>query len=163
MRLETLEDVFHHELKDLYSAETQLLDALPEIANAAESDTLRGAIEMHLEETREHVRRLEEVADMLGMEIRGETCEAMEGLIQEGEELLEDNDSGEALDAALIASCQRVEHYEIAAYGSAATFANELGHEGAARLLGKTLDEEKAADKKLTDIATSRVNERAMS
>jgi ferritin-like metal-binding protein YciE len=162
MRLENLEDVFHHELKDLYSAETMLLDALPAMADAAHSDELRAAVEHHHEETREHVRRLEEIADTIGLEIEGETCEAMEGLIQEGEELLEDNDSGEALDAAMIAAAQRIEHYEIAAYGSAATFANELGHEDAARLLGTTLDEEKATDKKLTAIAESRVNERAM-
>ncbi|CAN5627147.1 ferritin-like domain-containing protein [soil metagenome] len=131
------------------------------MAEAASADELRDAFEMHLEETREHVRRLEDVADMLGTSVGSETCEAMEGLVQESEELLEDNDSGDALDAALIAAAQRIEHYEIAAYGSAATYAGQLGHDKAESVLRKTLDEEKAADEKLTKIAVSRVNQQA--
>lgn len=162
MRLENLTDVLHHELKDLHSAETQLIEALPAMAQAATTASLRKAFEMHLEETREHVRRLEEVSDILAMGITGETCEAMEGLIQEGEELIEDNDPSDALDAALIAAAQRIEHYEIAAYGSACTFASQLGHDEAERLLRKTLDEEKAADEKLNKIAMQDVNKEAM-
>jgi ferritin-like metal-binding protein YciE len=162
MKLENLTDVLHHELKDLYSAETQLIEALPAMAKAATTKSLRDAFEMHLEETREQLRRLEEVSDILSMGITGETCEAMEGLIQEGEELIEDNDPSDALDAALIAAAQRIEHYEIAAYGSASTFAAQLGHDKAERLLRKTLDEEKAADEKLNKIAMKDVNKEAM-
>ena len=162
MKIENLTDVLHHELKDLHSAETQLIEALPAMAQAASTESLRDAFEMHLEETREHVRRLEEVSDMLSMGITGETCEAMEGLIQEGEELIEDNDPGDALDAALISAAQRIEHYEIAAYGSARTFASQLGHDEAERLLRTTLDEEKAADEKLNKIAMHDVNVEAM-
>jgi ferritin-like metal-binding protein YciE len=162
MKLENLTDVLHHELKDLYSAEKQLLEALPEMAAATTADSLRKAIEMHTEETREHVRRLEELSDMLSMGISGETCEAMEGLIQEGEELIEDNEPSDALDAALIAAAQRIEHYEIAAYGSAATYAGQLGHDEAERLLRKTLDEEKQADEKLNKIAMRDVNKEAL-
>jgi ferritin-like metal-binding protein YciE len=162
MKLDNLSDVFTHELKDLHNAEQQLLDALPAMAQAASTDDLREAFEMHTEETRVHVERLEEIAELLDLDIGGETCEAMEGLIQEGEELIEDNEIGEALDAALVAAAQRVEHYEIAAYGSAATFASQLGHGEAERLLRQTLDEEKQADKKLTQIAMGRVNQRAM-
>jgi ferritin-like metal-binding protein YciE len=162
MKLENLTDVLHHELKDLHSAETQLLEALPAMAQATMTESLRDAFEAHLEETREQVQRLEEVAEILGMGITGETCEAMEGLIQEGEELIEDNDPGIALDAALIAAAQRIEHYEIAAYGSASTFAKQLGHDKAEKLLHKTLEEEKAADEKLNKIALRDVNEEAV-
>jgi ferritin-like metal-binding protein YciE len=162
MKLENLSDVLHHELKDLHSAEEQLLDALPAMAQAASNDDLRNAFEVHLEETRVQLERLEEIAELLGIDVGGETCEAMEGLVQEGEELIEDNEIGEPLDAALIAAAQRVEHYEIAAYGSAATFAAQLGHREVERLLKQTLDEEKQTDKKLSSLATSRVNQQAM-
>jgi ferritin-like metal-binding protein YciE len=162
MRLENLTDVLHHELKDLHSAESQLLDALPAMSQAASTEELRNAFDMHTEETREHLERLDQIAQLLSLDVGGETCEAMEGLIQEGEELIDDNELGDALDAALIAAAQRVEHYEIAAYGSAATFAKQLGHDKVERLLRQTLDEEKAADEKLSRIALRNVNQQAM-
>lgn len=161
MKLQNLSDVFHHELTDLYSAEKQLTHALPKLARAASTQKLQNAFEEHLEQTKEHVERIEEVGKMLDMEVTGHTCEAMKGLVKEGEELLKENDPGEALDAALIAAAQRVEHYEIAAYGSARTFARRLGHDGAAKILDQTLDEESATDEKLTKIAEADVNERA--
>ena len=163
MRLQNLSDVFHHELMDLYSAEKQLTNALPKMARAASTQELQNAFEQHLDQTKEHVRRLEEVGKMLDVSITGETCEAMEGLIEEGEELLHDNDPGEPLDAALIAAAQRVEHYEIAAYGSARTYAKRLGHDEAASILNTTLDEESATDQRLTRIAEAAVNPQAQS
>ncbi|HEX7040338.1 MAG TPA: ferritin-like domain-containing protein [Trueperaceae bacterium] len=161
MRLTDLQDVLAHEVKDLYSAEKQLVEALPKMAKAATDDRLRQAMEKHLEVTREQVRRLEEVGRTLGSEVTGHACEGMKGLIKEADGLLKDNDPSEALDAALISAAQRVEHYEIAAYGSAVAFAKELGHHDVARTLQTTLDEEGAADKELTAIAESRVNQRA--
>ena len=153
MKLQSLSDVFHHELTDLYSAEKQLAQALPKLAKAASSRELQNAFEQHLDQTKQHATRLEEIGEKLDIKVNGETCEAMKGLIKEGESLMKDNEAGEALDAALIAAAQRVEHYEIAAYGSARTFAKHLGHEEAARLLDQTLDEESATDEKLTRIA----------
>lgn len=162
MKLESLTDVFHHELMDLYSAEKQLTKALPTVAKAVSGERLREALEEHQRQTEEHVRRLDEVASQLDVRIKGETCEAMEGLIEEAENLLDDNDPGDALDAALIAAAQRIEHYEIAAYGSASTFARRLGHDTAEQLLSETLREEREADEKLTTIAEGSVNEAAV-
>jgi ferritin-like metal-binding protein YciE len=158
MKLESLDDVLEAELKDIYSAEKQLVEALPSIADAATSTELKSAVTEHLEETRGHVRRLEEVFQAIGVKPESEHCDGMEGLISEGNEIAEADGDGDARDAALIAAAQRVEHYEIAAYGTARTIAKQLGHDDAAKLLGETLDEESAADEKLTEIATNQVN-----
>jgi len=154
MELQSLNDVLVHELKDLHSAETQLLDALPKMAQAASNGELRQAFEHHLDETRDHVSRLEEIFGQIGTSAGGETCEGMEGLIKEGEETISTDGDPAAKDAALIAAAQRVEHYEIAAYGTARTLADQLGIDDAKELLDQTLDEESSADKLLTKIAT---------
>ena len=154
MQLQSLQDVFTHELQDLYDAENQLLQALPKMAQAASNQELREAFEHHLDETRDHVQRLEEIFGQLGISGSGETCEAMRGLIKEGEKTIAIDGDPTAKDAALIASAQRVEHYEIAAYGTARTLADELDYNDAQDLLDQTLDEEANADKLLTKIAT---------
>src|SRR5262245_8317668 len=155
MRLNSLEDVLFHELEDLHSAERQLVVALPEMAGAAGSDDLRQAIMEHLEETREHVKRLDRAFEELAIASpTGHHCEAMAGLIREAEEIVQAEGDPVACDAALISAAQRVEHYEIAAYGTARTLADELGKTETADYLTMTLDEESAADKKLTKIAT---------
>ena len=161
MKLESLADVFEAELNDLYSAEKQLVEALPSVASAATSDELTQAIEEHLQETRGHVRRLEEAFQSAGLDVKSEQCEAMAGLIKEGSEVAEADGDGDARDAAIIGAAQRVEHYEIAAYGTARTLAEHLGHDEAAGLLSETLDEESAADQKLTEIAVGSVNKSA--
>jgi len=155
MKLESLHDLFVDELKDLYSAENQLLKALPKMAKAASSSELQAAFEDHLEVTQGQVRRLEKVFKKLGVSPKGKKCKAMEGLIEEGKELLEEDAEPAVLDAALIAAAQKVEHYEIAGYGTVRTFARLLGHEDAAELLQQTLDEEGDADKKLTELSES--------
>ena len=154
MQLQSLQDVFIHEIQDLYDAENQLLQALPKLAQAASNQELREAFEHHLDETRDHVQRLEEIVGQLGISGSGETCEAMRGLIKEGEKTIAIQGDPTAKDAALIAAAQRVEHYEIAAYGTARTLAGELDHNEAQDLLDQTLDEEANADKLLTKIAT---------
>ena len=154
MQLQSLQDVFTHELQDLYDAEKQLIQALPKMAQAASNQELRNAFEHHLDETRDHVQRLEEIFGQLGISGSGETCEAMRGLIKEGEKTIAIQGDPTAKDAALIAAAQRVEHYEIAAYGTARTLADELDHDDAQDLLDQTLDEEASADKLLTKIAT---------
>jgi ferritin-like metal-binding protein YciE len=154
MELRSLNDVLTHELRDLHSAETQLVAALPKMAQAASNDELRQAFEHHLDETRDHVSRLEEIFGQIGTSSAGETCEGMEGLIKEGDEIVSAGGDSAAKDAALIAAAQRVEHYEIAAYGTARTLADELGIDDAKELLDQTLDEESNADKLLTKIAT---------
>ena len=146
--------MFTHEIQDLYDAENQLLQALPKLAQAASNQELREAFEHHLDETRDHVQRLEEIVGQLGISGSGETCEAMRGLIKEGEKTIAIQGDPTAKDAALIAAAQRVEHYEIAAYGTARTLAGELDHNEAQDLLDQTLDEEANADKLLTKIAT---------
>jgi len=162
-KMKTLEDLFHHELKDLYSAEKQLTKALPKMAKAATNEDLRTAFESHLEETEGHIERLEKIMSKLGLGTRGPKCAAMEGLIEEGKEILEEDMEDDVRDAALIAAAQRVEHYEIAGYGCARTFAEQLGQQDAVDLLQETLDEEKATDEKLTQIAVSGVNQTAAS
>ena len=152
MAAENLQELFVEEIKDIYDAEKQLTKALPKMAKAAESDELRAAFEEHLEITRMHVGRLEEVFKLLGLAARGKPCEGMKGLIEEGQEAMEEME-GSTLDAALIASAQKVEHYEIATYGTLATFAEVLDMQEAKDLLGQTLEEEKEADEKLTTIA----------
>lgn len=162
MRLNNLEDVFRDHLMDLHSAEQQLTSALPKMARGASSKELREALEKHLETTREHLERLDRIGKEMGVDLGGKTCKAMQGLIKEGEEILKEGGADDALDAALIAAGQRVEHYEIAAYGSACTYAEELGHDEALKLLKKTLDEEERTDEQLTKIAEGGVNQRAM-
>jgi len=155
MRLQSLDDLFRDQIEDLHSAETQLVTALPALAQAATDDKLQAAIRHHLEETRGHVGRLDEIKREFG--INGgqeERCEAMAGLIREGEELVSATGAPAVKDAALIAAAQRVENYEIAAYGTAKALAAELGHDGAKDLLDSTLDEESHANELLTKIAT---------
>lgn len=161
MKLNSLEDLLHHELKDLYSAENQLVKALPKMAKAATNSELQTGFEEHLEQTKGHVQRLEQIAEQLGKGLSGHRCKAMEGLIEEGAELMKEEGEDTVLDAGLIGAAQRVEHYEIAAYGTARALANQLGHSEIADLLGQTLDEEKQTDAKLTELAESSVNAEA--
>jgi ferritin-like metal-binding protein YciE len=154
MSAENLRELFVEELRDIYDAEKQLVKALPKMAKAAESEELRGAFEEHLEITKAHVGRCEEVFKVLGVAARGKTCEGMKGLVAEGDKAISEME-GTVLDAALIASAQKVEHYEIATYGTLATFAEVLELEDAKDLLGQTLDEEKEADERLTAIASA--------
>ena len=154
MALTSLKNLLIEELRDLYSAETQLTEALPSLANAASRSELKEAFNEHLEETREHVERLEEIFDQLGESPQGEHCDAMEGLIAEGEERIQEDGDSDVKDAALIAAAQRTEHYEMAGYGSARTYAAELDLSDVRSLLDETLSEEKKADKLLNKIAT---------
>ena len=154
MALATLEDVLADQVADLQSAEDQLIHALPKMAQAASTAKLREAFENHLDETRGHAKRLQKVAGELSTHVPSETCEAMQGLIKEGEEIIRGGGEPAAVDVALIAAAQRVEHYEIAAYGTARALAKELGHNHMAEILDETLQEESAADRLLTDIAT---------
>jgi ferritin-like metal-binding protein YciE len=153
MQLNTLKDLFEHEIADLYDAENQLVAALPKMAQAASNDELRSAFQHHLDETRDHVRRLEDIRAQLGSSM-SEQCNGMRGLIQEGEEIVSASGDPAVKDAALISAAQRVEHYEIGAYGTARTLADELDLDEAQDLLDQTLDEESDADKLLTKIAT---------
>ena len=162
MAMNNLKDVLEHQVKDLYSAETQLTSALPKIMEAATSQELRDAFQEHLDQTKKHVERLKQAADQLGIKPTGEKCKGMEGLIKEAQDLIQEHDKGDALDAALIAAAQRVEHYEIAGYGSACQFAETLGNSEVKETLGQTLAEEEKTDKKLTDIAESTINKEAM-
>jgi len=158
MKLETLENLFVHELKDLLSAEKQLVKALPKMAKGANSVHLQNAFQEHLEQTKGHVARLEKIFSILGKTARAEHCKAMEGLVEEGSDLLEEEGSPMVKDAALIGAAQRVEHYEISAYGTARTLAELLGQTEAAELLQATLDEEKETDEKLTELAMNEIN-----
>ncbi|HZD50454.1 MAG TPA: ferritin-like domain-containing protein [Silvibacterium sp.] len=153
MKLETLRELYIDELKDLYSAETQITKALPKLVETATNSALRQAFEHHLEETRNHVTRLEQIFEGLDESPKGKTCEGMKGLLKEGDERAGEDGDADVLDAGLISAAQRVEHYEIAAYGSARTYAELLGEKEAVRLLTDTLEEEKAADTKLTQVA----------
>jgi len=153
MGFQSLEDVLHEQVMDLLSAEKQLVAALPKVADAATSPELKDAIKEHLEETKTHVKRLEEVQGILGVS-GATTCKGMQGLVAEGEEVIGKGGDPTAKDAAIIAGAQRIEHYEIAGYGTARTLAGELDHGDVERLLGETLGEESAADKLLTKIAT---------
>ena len=153
MHLQNLQGLFEHEIADLYSAETQLLEALPKMAQAASNDELRNAFQQHLQETQDHVGRLQEIRGQIGSSM-SEVCDGMKGLIQEGQEIVTAQGDTAVKDAALISAAQRVEHYEIAAYGTARTLADELDLGDAKDLLDQTLDEESNADKLLTKIAT---------
>lgn len=162
MSLENLHDLFVHELQDLHDAENQLLKALPLMAQAAKSPQLKKAFEMHLRETQEQIRRLEQVFKSLDESPQGKTCKGMQGLIAEAKEELGEDADPAVMDAALIVAAQKVEHYEIAGYGSVCTFARVLEYHDAARLLKQTIAEEEATDKKLTELAMA-VNPRAES
>jgi ferritin-like metal-binding protein YciE len=153
MESNALKKLYVDELKDLYSAENQLLKALPKMAKAAASDDLRNAFDEHLEQTHQHVTRLEKIFQELDESAKGKKCRGMEGLIEEGGEMIEEDREPEELDAGLIAAAQRVEHYEIAGYGCVRTYANLLGESEAASLLEQTLAEEKETDQKLTALA----------
>ena len=157
-----MDDLFLEQIEDLYDAEHRLVKALPKMAEAATSQPLRNAFESHLEQTRGHVQRLETIFRQLGKNPKGQTCEAMKGLIEKGEDIIDDVDNLALRDAGLIAASNRVEHYEIAGYGSAKSFAEKLGQQQAVALLEQTLQEEKEADKKLTTIAESSVNDEAV-
>jgi ferritin-like metal-binding protein YciE len=163
MELQTLKDLYVHELKDLYSAEKQLTKALPKMAKAAASERLADGFRVHLGQTEEHVNRLEKILERHDASTRGAKCKGMEGLIEEGEEMIEEDAEDEVRDAGLIAAAQRVEHYEIAGYGCARTYADLLGDTEGARLLQQTLDEEGATNKKLTELAKTLINVRAQS
>jgi ferritin-like metal-binding protein YciE len=153
METNSLRKLYVDELKDLYSAENQLIKALPKLAKAAENDDLRAAFEEHLEQTREHVNRLDKIFEDLDESPKGKKCKGMEGLIEEGSEMMKEDLEPEELDAGLISKAQHVEHYEIAGYGCVRTYANLLGETEAANLLEQTLDEEKETDSKLSELA----------
>jgi ferritin-like metal-binding protein YciE len=162
MRIETMEDLFLEQIQDLYDAEERLIKALPKMAEATTTRELRSAFEEHLGQTRGHRDRLEQVFAELGQEASGETCEAMKGLIEEAEEMMDDIKASPLRDAGLIAAANRVEHYEMAGYGTARTMASALGLNRSASLLEQTLEEEKQADAKLTQIAEQKVNKEAI-
>lgn len=160
-RIETLEDAFIHGLADIYSAEKQLTKALPKLAKAASNEELAEGFENHLEETQEQVERIEEILDLLDVKLPRMRCEAMAGLVQESQDIISEMDEGPIRDVLLIAGAQKVEHYEIASYGCLVEWAKQLGHDDVAELLEETLEEEKATDEKLNQIAISAVNEEA--
>jgi ferritin-like metal-binding protein YciE len=153
MSVKTMQELLIDELKDLYSAEKQIVKALPKLAKAATSPDLKQGLTNHLEETKGQVTRLERIAEMVGKKLTGKTCVGMKGVLEEGSEVLEDTEKGTIRDAAMIAAAQRVEHYEMAGYGSAREFAQILGLSEVASLLQETLQEEKAADKLLSGVA----------
>lgn len=158
MELTTLKDLYIHELKDLYSAEQQITKALPKMAKAATNPDLAAGFKQHLEETREHAARLEKILKSHDETTRGPKCKGMEGVLAEGDEMIKEDAEDEVRDAGLIAAAQRVEHYEMAGYGTARTYAELLEDEEGAELLQQTLDEEAATDEKLTELATSVIN-----
>jgi ferritin-like metal-binding protein YciE len=162
MSLDSLEQLFLEELKDIYNAEKQLTRALPRMAKAAESPELQQAFIKHLKETEGQIQRLERIFKELGQTVRGKKCKGMEGLVEEGKEKMQEEGEAPVMDAALIASAQKVEHYEIAAYGCLRTYAQLLGYDEAERLLQQTLEEEEATDKTLTQLGESGINEAAV-
>ena len=162
MALNTLEDLLIHELRDILSAERQIRRALPKMARAAHSEELTEAFETHVEETDTHIERLQKAFELMGRKARASHCEGAEGLISEASDLMDEDGDDNVLDAALISAAQRVEHYEMAAYGSAVAFAKQLKLPEVASLLQETLEEEKAADRKLTKIGKGGVNKAAM-
>lgn len=161
MAIKTLEDLFIHELSDVHSAERQISKALPRLARAAENPELRAAFETHLEETTGQIERLDRVVEMLGIRLKRIKCAAMEGLVEEGKEVIDSVEKGPVRDAALVGGAQKVEHYEIAAYGTLCALGKQLGYDDAVKLLLATLEEEKATDEKLTVLAESGGNQRA--
>ena len=157
----TLHNLFIDELRDAYHAEKQLVKAIPKMAKAVTSPDLRTALESHLAETEEQVSRLEQIFDLLNEPVKAKKCAGMEGILEEGSDILKEEDEGPALDAAIVASAQRAEHYEIAAYGTLTAWAKALGRDDVATLLASTLEEEKAADAKLTELAENGINQDA--
>ena len=162
MKLDTLQKLYTNELRDLYNAEGQLLKALPKMAKAASSEELKNAFEKHLEQTKSHVERLEQVFEELDEKPKGKTCRAMKGLVEEGSEILQQDGEESVLDAGIIVAAQKVEHYEIAGYGSVRTFAQLLGQNKAAELLQTTLDEESETNELLNKLAESIINPEAL-
>ncbi|HET7425695.1 MAG TPA: ferritin-like domain-containing protein [Gemmatimonadales bacterium] len=162
MTLNSMDELFLNELKDVYNAEKQLVAALPRMAKAAQAPELQQAITKHLRETEGHVKRLEQILRSLGEPLRGKKCKGMEGLIEEGKEILEEDGAPEVIDAAIISAAQRVEHYEIAAYGCLRAYAQLLGNTDADRLLQQTLAEEEATDKALTALGEGGINQAAV-
>src|SRR5688572_7752502 len=158
MEMESLQDLLLEELKDLYNAENQLIKAMPKMAKKASSPKLKQAFETHLKETQNQAKRLEQVFESLGERAKSKKCHAMEGLIEEGKEMMGEDMDEDVMDAALIAAAQKIEHYEIASYGTVRTYAQLLGNKEAARLLQQTLDEEGKTDKLLTQLAESSIN-----
>src|ERR1044071_1521816 len=163
MKLDTVEKLYISELRDLYSAENQLLKALPKMTKAASSQELKDAFEKHLEQTKGHVERLEQIFQQLNESPKGKTCHGMKGLIEEGSEILKEDAEDSVLDAGIIVAAQKVEHYEIASYGSVRTFANLLNQDEATRLLQSTLEEESETNEILNRLAESIVNPEAVS
>ncbi|UYZ61012.1 YciE/YciF ferroxidase family protein [Hymenobacter latericus] len=161
-KMETLDDLLVMQLKDLYSAEKQLVDALPQMAAAAKDGRLRRGFERHLHETERQVERLERIAKDLDQDLGGHTCVAMQGLIKEGQATMSERATDEVMDAALIAASQKIEHYEIASYGTAHHYADRLGHAQVAQLLRKSLEEEQDTDTRLNDLAKNYLNQKAM-
>lgn len=160
-KLNSMDDLLEFELRDLYSAETQLLNALPKMVEAASNSQLKDAFKSHLKETQEQQRRLDQIGKQLGVDLKGETCQAMKGLVKEGQEVIDMQGESNVKDAALIAAAQRVEHYEIAGYGAAYHFAKHLGHDQVQELLEQTLNEEKDANSKLSHLAVENINQKA--
>jgi len=160
--MKNLQELFEHQLKDLHSAEDQLIKALPKLAKKAKDDALRKALEKHLEETKEHKSRLEKIGKDIGIDVKGETCKGMKGLIEETESMMKELKNDEVKNAGIIADAQRVEHYEISGYGTAVRYAKELGYDDIAKTLQTTLDEEYHADKVLNDLAEKRLNREAI-
>ncbi|MDG3582290.1 ferritin-like domain-containing protein [Galbibacter pacificus] len=160
--MKTLKDLLEHQLKDLYNAEGQLIEALSKMANTTTDEMLQEAFETHLDETKQHKVRIEEVCNELGISPSGETCKAMKGLIHEADDFMEEKPEEDVLNAGLIAEAQRVEHYEIAGYGTAIRYAKELGYLDIAKKLHKTLEEENNADETLSSIAEKRLNKKAI-
>jgi ferritin-like metal-binding protein YciE len=158
MQMENLQDLMKEDLKDVLHAENQIVKALPKMIKTASNPQLQQAFQMHLEETKGHVGRLEEVMGMLGMPVKAKTCKAMQGIIEEGKEVMSEDAEDDVMDAALIGAAQKVEHYEIATYGTLCTYAELLGLRDAKRLLGQNLEEEKRTDAKLTQLAESVIN-----
>jgi ferritin-like metal-binding protein YciE len=158
MKMETLQELYLDELKDIYDAENQLLKALPKMAKTATNEELKAAFETHLEQTEEHVARLERIFEELGEKPKGKKCEAMKGLVEEGKQMMEEEAEEEVMDAGLICAAQKVEHYEIASYGCLRTYAEMLGFDEQAELLQETLDEEKDTDDNLTELAVTCIN-----
>ncbi len=161
LQLDNMDDLFTSQIKDLYDAEQRMTKALPKMRDAAKSPELRRAFESHLHETEQQIKRLEQVFSKMGKSLESETCEAMKGLISEGDEIVDAKGNPDVKDAALIAAAQRVEHYEISGYGTARTLAYHMGQHDIARLLETTLEEEKKTDKKLTELAESSINVKA--
>jgi ferritin-like metal-binding protein YciE len=158
MRLDTLKDLYVAELKDLYSAERQIVKALPKMIKATKHPELKAAFKTHLQQTVEHAKRLELICEELGVTPRGKKCVGMEGLLEEGSELIQEEPDDDVLDAGLISAAQHVEHYEMAGYGTVRTYARQLGYESQSQLLQQTLDEEGATDHLLTELAEARIN-----